>query len=147
MAGSQTAAYAYVSEFHTPALAPRAVAFATLFLNGVSIFMAIPAIFLLSMNWTWNIASMDFKRWRLYMICISAVNLFNGIIFTILPESAKFLLTTNQKEKALNVLKRVYAFNTGNPQEVGEIRRKSYSFPELRIEEIALGIPFVSLIQ
>lgn len=35
-----------------------------------------------------------------------------------MPESPKFLLTIDQKEKALDVLRRVYAFNTGQPQEV-----------------------------
>lgn len=39
-----------------------------------------------------------------------------------LPESPKFLLAMDEKEKALQVLRRVYAFNTGLPQEVAIIR-------------------------
>lgn len=81
--------------------------------------MAIPAIFLIPMEWTLHIASMDFKPWRFYMICIAAVNLLNGIIFSIfMPESPKFLMITNQKERALKVLRKIYAFNTGEGQEV-----------------------------
>lgn len=81
--------------------------------------MTLLAMLIVPMDLNWRIFNIDFKQWRLYLICNSFVNLFNGIVFTILPESPKFLLTTNQKEKALDVLRRVYAFNTGQPQEVG----------------------------
>lgn len=111
-----------MSEFHTRKHAPRAVAFSTMQQNGLHIFMALPAIFIVPLDWTLNVFGMDFRPWRLYLMCNSFVNLFNGIAFAILPESPKFLLTINQKEKALSVLKRVYAFNTGKPQEV-KIRR------------------------
>lgn len=80
--------------------------------------MAIPAMLILPMDWTWYIFNIEFKPWRLYLICNSFVNLFNGIVFIIMPESPKFLLTINQKEKALEILRRIYAFNTGQPQEV-----------------------------
>lgn len=80
--------------------------------------MAIPAMLIMPMDWTWHIFDIDFKPWRLYLICNSFVNLFNGIVFTILPESPKFLLLMGQKEKALEVLRRIYAFNTGQPKEV-----------------------------
>lgn len=104
----------YVSEFHTSTTAPRAVAYATLFSNAIAIFMAIPAIIFFGwLDWTW-----DFQRWRAFIICISAMNLLNGLIYTMLPESPKFLLTINRKENALKVLQRVYAFNTGKPPEV-----------------------------
>lgn len=118
MAGAQASAYSYVSEFHTTDAAPRAVAFASMFLNGVAFFMSIPAIFIIPMEWTWQIYIVDFKPWRLFLICNTLVNLFNGIVFLLLPESPKFLLLINEKEKALDVLRRVYAFNTGQPKEV-----------------------------
>lgn len=75
-------------------------------------------MFIVPMDWHGHIFNIDFKPWRLYIICNSLVNLMNGIVFALMPESPKFLLITNQKEKALGVLRRVYAFNTGQPQEV-----------------------------
>lgn len=34
-----------------------------------------------------------------------------------MPESPKFLMITDRNEEALDVLRRVYAFNTGQPKE------------------------------
>lgn len=118
LAGSQAGAYSFVSEFHTNKLAPRAVAFCMICLNGLIIFTSIAAIAIIPLEFEWKIFFIVFKSWRLYLICNSFINLFNGIVFTILPESPKFLLTIGQKEKALEVLKYVYAFNTGQSKEV-----------------------------
>lgn len=117
--------FQYVSEFHTHKLAPRAVAFATFQQNALHVFLSIPAMFIVPMDWYGHIFNIDFKPWRLYIICNSLVNLFNGIVFAALPESPKFLLITNQKEKALGVLRRAYAFNTGQSQEVNMTRMTS----------------------
>lgn len=118
LAGSQAGAYSYVSEFHTNKLAPRAVAFCMICLNGLIIFTSIAAIIIIPLDFQWQIFFINFKSWRLYLICNSFINLFNGIVFKILPESPKFLLTIQRPEQALDVLKRVYAFNTGQSKEV-----------------------------
>lgn len=52
------------------------------------------------------------------MLCTSSVNLLNAILFSVLPESPKFLLAMDRKEEALQVLSRIYAMNTGQPKEV-----------------------------
>lgn len=39
-------------------------------------------------------------------------------IFNYLPESPRFLLQINEKEKALEILEAMYVINTGNPKEV-----------------------------
>lgn len=123
LAASQTASYSYVSEFHTQELATRAVTLATICMNTIPCLIATLSILIIPMDWTIHIFVIDFTPWRLFLICNSLVNLVNGIVFSILPESPKFLLTFNQKEKALDVLKRVYAFNTDQPQEVNYIMR------------------------
>lgn len=117
LAGSQAGAYSYVSEFHTHKLAPRAVAFCMICLNGLIIYTSIAAIAIIPLEFKWQIFFIEFKSWRLYLLCNSFINLFNGIVFTILPESPKFLLTINRHNQALDVLKRVYAFNTGQSKE------------------------------
>lgn len=35
-----------------------------------------------------------------------------------MPESPKFLLAMNQSEESLDVLRKMYAINTGQPEEV-----------------------------
>lgn len=121
LAGAQAAAYSYISEFHTSETAGRAVAYSNIWVNGVVAFLSLPAMLIIPMDWTWHIDSLDFKPWRLYLVCTSLINLWNGIAFALLPESPMFLLLINQKEEALRVLRRMYAFNTGQPPEVNSI--------------------------
>lgn len=118
LAGSQAGAFSYISEFHTSATAPRAVAFSSLPLSAMPLYLSPLAMILIPMDWTWHIFSLNFKPWRLFLICNSFINLFNGVVFSFLPESPKFLLAINEKEKALQVLRKVYAFNTGQPEQV-----------------------------
>lgn len=87
-------------------------------LSGLAVFMSPLAMIIIPMDWSWQIFSLNFKPWRLFMVCNSFINLWNGVVFAFLPESPKFLLAMNEKEKALRVLKMVYAFNTGQPAEV-----------------------------
>lgn len=87
-------------------------------LNFMGILMALLAMLILPLDWVWQIFNLDFKPWRLFLISISLLNLWNGIIFTFLPESPKFLLALNEQEKALQVLRQIYAFNTGQSEEV-----------------------------
>lgn len=80
--------------------------------------MAVIAIFIIPMDWSIAIFTIEFRPWRLYLICNSLINLWNAIAFSYLPESPKFLLAMNRKNEALDVLSRVYAFNTGDKKEV-----------------------------
>lgn len=123
MAGGQAGAYSYISEFHTPKTARVAAAMVTVFMSGVWIYMSALAMFLIPMDWVIPIFSLDFKPWRLFLICNASISVFNAIVFSYLPESPKFLLAMNQKEEAIQVLSRVYAFNTGNSKKVCSIVR------------------------
>lgn len=94
------------------------MAYAAIMLNFMGILLSLMAMLIIPMDWTWQLFTMDFKPWRLFLISISLLNLWNGIIFAFLPESPKFLLALNQPEKALQVLRQIYAFNTGQSEEV-----------------------------
>lgn len=94
------------------------MAYAAIMLNFMGILLSLMAMLIIPMDWTWQLFTMDFKPWRLFLISISLLNLWNGIIFAFLPESPKFLLALNQPEKALQVLRKIYAFNTGQSEEV-----------------------------
>lgn len=118
MAGVQSSSFAYISEFHTKKMAPRAVAYSSMYNFGFLLISPLLLMLIIPMDWTWQVLGLDFRPWRLYVICNSLINLLNGIAFACLPESPKLLLSMDQKEKALNVLRRVYAFNTGKPPEV-----------------------------
>lgn len=118
LSGIQAGSLSYVSEFHSSKTATRAVAFTSSFMNGMSLLMAPLAMVIMPMDWTWQIYMLNYRPWRLFLLINSLLNLWNGIVFFLLPESPKFLLSINEHEKALQVLRRVYAFNTGQSPEV-----------------------------
>lgn len=128
LAGSQAGAFSYVSEFHTVKTAPRATAFASCFLSGLAIFLSLIAMAIVPLDFTWQIFALTFKPWRLFLICNSFVNLWNGVCFGFLPESPKFLLAIGEQEKALQVLRRIYAFNTGLSEQVNSLNATNESF-------------------
>lgn len=111
-------AFSYISEFHTLKRAAFATGIMTMFMSGVFSYTSVMAILIIPMDWTFSISALELKPWRFFLICNSLINLWNGIVFFCLPESPKFLLAANRKIEALNVLSRMYAFNTGNSKKV-----------------------------
>lgn len=89
-----------------------------MFLPSVWLVVSFLSIILIPMDWILWIASFPFKPWRLLLVCTTVINLWNAIVFSYLPESPKFLIAKNRKEEAFNVLRRMYAFNTGESKDV-----------------------------
>lgn len=110
--------FPYVSEFHTTKRASIATALVTAFICMLWIFMPTLAILTIPMDWVIPMSILDFKPWRLFLVCNTFVNLWNGIVFSFMPESPKFLLAKNRKGEALQVLSKVYAINTGESKMV-----------------------------
>lgn len=113
-----SAAFSYVSEFHTMKRAGIATALVTVCICTVGIYMSLLAILTIPMDWVVQISILNFKPWRLFLISNTFVNLWNGIVFSYMPESPKFLLVQNRKEKALQELSKIYAINTGKSKMV-----------------------------
>lgn len=56
--------------------------------------------------------------WRVYYILIGVIpSAVIGSVIFFLPESPKYLLACSKKEEALEILRKVYRINTGNPTE------------------------------
>lgn len=118
VAGSSSGGYSYISEFHTSSTAARAAAFVSIALSAVWVLMSPLALIIIPQDWSFNISILEYKPWRFFLTCTSLVNLWNIVAFSFLPESPKFLLAMDRKAEALQVLSRIYAFNTGKPKEV-----------------------------
>lgn len=103
----------------------RAAAFVSTFFPLAWIVIPLLSMLIIPMDWTIWIVSFPFRPWRLFLICCSLLSLWNAIVFSYLPESPKFLLATNRKDEALNVLRRIYAFNTGESKWVSCDRIRS----------------------
>lgn len=118
LSGGQAAGYSYISEFHTVKTAASATAFVTAFTPACFIHMTLLGIFLLPMDWQFDLWAMEMKPWRLYLMAVSLLNLWNYVVFCVMSESPKFLLTKNREDEALQVLRQIYTVNTGQPKEV-----------------------------
>ncbi|KAL3279279.1 hypothetical protein HHI36_016787, partial [Cryptolaemus montrouzieri] len=72
--------------------------------------------------------------WNVYLFILGIPTFIAGIVFMFLPESPKFLMTSGQNEKALEVLRLVYSINTGKSKDSYPIKmlvneRKSNDIP------------------
>lgn len=57
----------------------------------------------------------DFNTWRIYTLVCSIPALLGLITISLLPESPKYLLSKGSSERALRLLRRMYAVNSGKP--------------------------------
>lgn len=55
--------------------------------------------------------------WNIYLYVNALWSLLAAIMYSQFPESPKFLLSQDQENKALEILKYVYHINTGNDEE------------------------------
>lgn len=120
ISGVQAAAFSFVSEFHTKENMKKAVSIVATFMAATFIFLPLLAWLTIPLNLEFYIYDLKFLSWRLYLIGGSILNILIFILVCYLPESPKFLLSMGKKNEALNVLRRMYASNTGHSKEVRE---------------------------
>lgn len=81
----------------------------------------LPAIAWLIINreWMFYIPLIDitYKPWRLFLVVCSVPGLICGLALFKLPESPKFLISSGREEETLEILKDIYAVNTGKDRE------------------------------
>lgn len=111
VSGVQAASYSYNGEFHSDLTRTRSSAFLAMFMPGCFVYLPLLAWLIIPMNWVWYINELKISPWRLYLLCSSVINGINFLLLGFFPESPKFLLTMNKKEKALDILSAMYAFN------------------------------------
>lgn len=118
LAGAQSVSITYIVEFHTSTTAARAAGLVAAFTIMIWVVTPLLSMLIIPMDWVLWVGSFPFRPWRLLLFCCSLINLWNVVVFSLLPETPKFLLATKRKDEALDVLRRMYAFNTGKSKEV-----------------------------
>ena len=73
---------------------------------------------IIPMQWNWKIFDVKVMPWRIFLFLSSLLNGINFFCLYRLPESPKYLLSTNRKEETLNILRKMYAINTGFNEQV-----------------------------
>lgn len=118
VSGVQTSGIAYLGEFHSNKTRSKYVTFTAMFSTLSIVYMSSIGWLVIPSDWTMTIFGMVYRPWRLFILSSSCINLvaFIGLLF--MPESPKFMLAMGKEADALEIIKNVYHFNTGNPKEV-----------------------------
>ncbi|XP_063912388.1 synaptic vesicle glycoprotein 2B-like isoform X2 [Zophobas morio] len=115
----------YLSEFHCAKHRARIQMMLGIVFSAGNVILPLLAWGILPLNLNYKAFddSVEFHSWNLYL-CICAIPaLISAIAFIFMPESPKFLMTTGRNDKALEVFKKVYCFNTGNEPETFPIKQ------------------------
>lgn len=118
VSGLQTAAIAYMGEFHSNKTRSKYVTLATMFMAVSIIYMSVLGWLIIPSEWSWNIYGFEYKPWRLFIFCNSLILLASFCGLLVMPESPKFMLAMGKKNEALDILRWVYEYNTGKSREV-----------------------------
>ncbi|KAJ9595019.1 hypothetical protein L9F63_013685, partial [Diploptera punctata] len=74
---------------------------------------------LIPQSWSWTLfGDYKFNSWRLFLLVSAVPGLLGGCTIWFFEESPKFLMSSGRTQEALNVFRKVYRINTGNPAEM-----------------------------
>ncbi|KDR21687.1 synaptic vesicle glycoprotein 2B-like [Zootermopsis nevadensis] len=117
--------FAYLGEFHSAPTRSRAVMLVSVFLSVGGIFQQGLAWLIIPQDWAVQLPWPDliFRSWRVFVVINALPSVATAVILFFLPESPKFLFSKGKEGQALDVLRRVFAVNTGRPAEEYPVAR------------------------
>ncbi|KAL5280528.1 hypothetical protein ACFFRR_004486 [Megaselia abdita] len=116
ISGCQSCVFSLVGEFHSSRTRVRHVTMVSLFLPAGLIYLPGLAVFILPLNIETTILGIKLLPWRILMFCNLIPSLIALIGCFMIPESPKFLLSQGRHDESVEILRKVYATNTGNPK-------------------------------
>ncbi|XP_026727167.1 synaptic vesicle glycoprotein 2A-like isoform X2 [Trichoplusia ni] len=134
--------YAYVSEMLPRRRRDTAVLVINGLVNLLTVFSPGLAWIILSYDWHCYLGAIDLRPWRLLTAVYSLPLLLTALCVLVADESPKFLMTRGKDREALDVVKRIYAVNTGLHEDsfcVKSLKTCELSDPEQRGSECALA--------
>ncbi|XP_019876766.2 synaptic vesicle glycoprotein 2C-like [Aethina tumida] len=110
--------FSYLAEFQPPKYRGAIVCYCGLFFTLAWLVLPVTAYFVLPIDIHFRLGSaFILSPWRFFLIVLVVPELIVGLWFLRLPESPKFHMTKGNKKLALNILKTMYARNTGKPED------------------------------
>ncbi|CAG9860342.1 unnamed protein product [Phyllotreta striolata] len=64
----------------------------------------------------------ELRSWNVFMLITAFGPIISGCLYSFLPDSPKFLMSNGRNREALAVMKKIYAMNTGKPEETFPIK-------------------------
>ncbi|KAL4711603.1 hypothetical protein ACJJTC_003620 [Scirpophaga incertulas] len=108
----------YLAEVHRTELRARVLLLTSLFYTVANVTLPLLAWAVLTQDWHFRLHKhIVFHNWNIFLLITALVPLLTGAAFLSLPESPKFLMSRGRNQEALDIFKRIYSMNTGNPPE------------------------------
>ncbi|CAH2040091.1 unnamed protein product, partial [Iphiclides podalirius] len=109
----------YIAELHRTELRARVILLTSLFYTIANTTLPLLAWAILTNDWELHLFSDKFviHSWNLFLLATALVPLLTGLAFICLPESPKFLMSRGRNAEALEVFRKIYSMNTGQPRE------------------------------
>lgn len=118
MSGVQAASISYLGEFHGDQTRAKWVSLAIMFMPIAIIYQPAIGLFVMPRTWGFYIFGMLYGTWRIYIMFSSSIVALAFVSTMYLPESPKFLLAMGKQSEALDVLAKIYRWNTGRTGKV-----------------------------
>lgn len=119
VAGIKGTGMTYMGEFISNKNRARFLSFLSCFMSVAVTMQPLLGLALLTQTYEWRFFnSFVFKPWRMFIMINSFLAGFGFFGLMLLPESPKFQLAMGKPKDALNIMRKMYTFNTGKPIEV-----------------------------
>ncbi|XP_045111770.1 synaptic vesicle glycoprotein 2B-like isoform X2 [Portunus trituberculatus] len=131
--GSIPLVWAYISEFQPPSKRGRALSIIASFWMVGNVLVAVFALVTIPYDIGFRAPGFVYNSWRVFLTVCALPALITAIAMLWLPESPMFLLIKDRKDEALDILRNMYALNTGKPLYTFPI--KSLSTAGLKVQK------------
>ncbi|XP_046740734.1 synaptic vesicle glycoprotein 2B-like [Diprion similis] len=112
--GAMGICFPYLGEFQPTKYREKILCWMEMFWTVGVIVLPLIAWLIIPLNVTYESDTFYFKSWNLFVSICALPSLMIGLWLFAFPESPKFLLECGEYDKALDVLRHIYAQNTGN---------------------------------
>ncbi|KAF7285169.1 hypothetical protein GWI33_011708 [Rhynchophorus ferrugineus] len=121
--GPFAALSSYMSEFHSAKYRPNCQLIIGSCNSFGTVLLPMIAWGILPNTIDFSIFNYNFHSWNIFLLITGLPAFITGLMFILLPESPKFLMSRGENDKALEVFRKVYSINTGQPKDTYPIRK------------------------
>lgn len=118
--GSIPLVWAYISEFQPPSRRGSALSIIAAFWMVGNVIVAVFALVTIPYDIGFEVPGFVYNSWRVFLTLCALPAFITAIVMLWLPESPMYLLIKDRKDEALDVLRKMYALNTG---------KQKYTYP------------------
>ncbi|CAH0554053.1 unnamed protein product [Brassicogethes aeneus] len=113
----------YVSEFHCAHHRARVQMVLGIIFSCGTVVLPLLAWGILTLGFDFTLGeSFKIHSWNIYLFICAVPALISGVCFMFMPETPKFLMTTGNNQKALEIFQKVYSLNTGKPMDTYPVK-------------------------